>query len=274
VCASASSEVALPALPFPPEEVLLPGATKKLHLYEARFLALLDAARGREGECADLFCHAVLLPVSEDPFGGGGGGYVRAAHCAVGRVLEVERLGVGCLVTVRGEAPAQVTSLARAGEESPFLHANLTLAEDAPFDAECGGEEVAEAAALALRETLGEVVALAERVEALKAPPESALGEASAAGALKAALAWAEAAEPVRLGGRRWGGAGAATASFAALHAAPEASDTERRALLERQLAAIEERDVDQRIRLAVHHAEEARAALAAKASLLALNLA
>ena len=47
----------LPVLPFPPSEALTPGAALTLHLYEARYLALLDAALSRPDRC---FAHAVI----------------------------------------------------------------------------------------------------------------------------------------------------------------------------------------------------------------------
>lgn len=37
-----SFPLTVPLLPFPPGELLVPGATKVLHLYEARYLALLE----------------------------------------------------------------------------------------------------------------------------------------------------------------------------------------------------------------------------------------
>lgn len=47
----------LPVLPFPPSEALTPGAALTLHLFEARYLALLDAALARPDRC---FVHAVI----------------------------------------------------------------------------------------------------------------------------------------------------------------------------------------------------------------------
>ena len=51
----------LPSLPFPASEVLVPGQTKRLHLFEARYLALLDEALARKDGC---FAHVVAEPVS------------------------------------------------------------------------------------------------------------------------------------------------------------------------------------------------------------------
>ncbi|CAN0490022.1 unnamed protein product, partial [Laminaria digitata] len=38
-------------LPFPVEDVMCPGETKALHLYEARFLALFENAIREHGGC-------------------------------------------------------------------------------------------------------------------------------------------------------------------------------------------------------------------------------
>eukprot|EP00960_Hanusia_phi_P025997 746002-Hanusia_phi.AAC.3 len=41
----------LGCMPFPIEDMILPGETKKLHLYEARFLALFEEALKLHGGC-------------------------------------------------------------------------------------------------------------------------------------------------------------------------------------------------------------------------------
>ncbi|EKX30877.1 hypothetical protein GUITHDRAFT_50701, partial [Guillardia theta CCMP2712] len=42
----------LGCMPFPIEDMILPGETKKLHLYEARFLALFEEALKLHGGCS------------------------------------------------------------------------------------------------------------------------------------------------------------------------------------------------------------------------------
>jgi Lon protease-like protein len=170
----------LPVLPFPPNEALTPGASTTLHLYEARYLALLDAALARPDRC---FAHAVIgagpgvwggvrmsdAAAAEVETGGavtewaaataGGGpgppssipsparpppggppplplGDGRAAlRCAcLARITSVEPVqgvGVGALVTVRGEARLELTDLVGT---APFLAATASLALDAPAD--------------------------------------------------------------------------------------------------------------------------------------------
>ena len=58
--------VELPAMLFPSDEMLLPGCTQVLHLYEARFLALLDEVTTSTG---GLFAHVTFLPSDQDDGG-------------------------------------------------------------------------------------------------------------------------------------------------------------------------------------------------------------
>lgn len=55
----AISSVVLPLLPFNSSEVLVPSESKTLHLYEARYLALLEESLARN----KLFVHFVLDPI-------------------------------------------------------------------------------------------------------------------------------------------------------------------------------------------------------------------
>ncbi|XP_066161676.1 uncharacterized protein [Oryza sativa Japonica Group] len=60
-CSSPSpASLDLPLLPFQPAEVLIPSECKTLHLYEARYLALLEEALYRTN---NSFVHLVLDPV-------------------------------------------------------------------------------------------------------------------------------------------------------------------------------------------------------------------
>uniref|UniRef100_M1CJF0 ATP-dependent peptidase n=1 Tax=Solanum tuberosum TaxID=4113 RepID=M1CJF0_SOLTU len=57
-CASSSE---LPLLPFPIDQVLVPSETKTLHLYEARYLALLEESLFKKKK---FFVHFVLDPIA------------------------------------------------------------------------------------------------------------------------------------------------------------------------------------------------------------------
>ncbi|EXB62507.1 G-type lectin S-receptor-like serine/threonine-protein kinase [Morus notabilis] len=55
-----ATSMELPLLPFSPNEVLVPSESKTLHLYEARYLALLEESLMRRSK---LFVHFVLDPI-------------------------------------------------------------------------------------------------------------------------------------------------------------------------------------------------------------------
>jgi hypothetical protein len=93
--------VELPAMLFPAAEVLLPGSAQTLHLYEARFLALLDHARNRTG---GAFAHVTFAPDDEDDVDGGTRLCTIATLCRIEDVEKDETSGVGAVVTVIGES--------------------------------------------------------------------------------------------------------------------------------------------------------------------------
>ena len=96
----------LPAMLFPAEEVLLPGSAQVLHLYEARFLALLDEVTNETG---GLFAHVTFLPPAQDETDDGG---LRVNQVAtLVRVEEVQREEVGAKVTIIGESRMSLREL-------------------------------------------------------------------------------------------------------------------------------------------------------------------
>ena len=161
----------LPALPFPASEVLVPGQTKRLHLFEARYLALLDEALARRDGC---LAHVVAEPVSSlrassnnydvteeyTRFQSGSGskpsptsppppppplvvGSYVLRLATLARVVDVRRppassRAPGALVTIRGEARLALLSLE---DDSPYLRVSVEAAPDSAPTAEavCGG---------------------------------------------------------------------------------------------------------------------------------------
>ncbi|KAM1075079.1 hypothetical protein ACFX1X_020253 [Malus domestica] len=89
-------ELELPLLPFPLNEVLVPSESKALHLYEARYLALLEDSLTRK----KLFVHFVLDPIIIDN-SSGEASFATRNGCLV-FIENVERLEVGALVSIRG----------------------------------------------------------------------------------------------------------------------------------------------------------------------------
>ncbi|POO00166.1 Lon protease [Trema orientale] len=102
-----ATSMELPLLPFPLTEVLVPSESKTLHLYEARYLALLEESLTRKSK---LFVHFVLDPImindsSAEP------SFAARYGCLV--VIEnVEKLDVGALVSIRGVGRIKIVEFA------------------------------------------------------------------------------------------------------------------------------------------------------------------
>ena len=107
--------VVLPAMLFPMEEVLLPGSTQVLHLYEARFLALLDEVTAKTG---GLFAHLTFHP----PSAGEEGLRINQVASLV-RVEEVVREDVGAKVVIVGESRVAMSDVV---ESDPYVRARFT----------------------------------------------------------------------------------------------------------------------------------------------------
>ncbi|KAF3445406.1 hypothetical protein FNV43_RR10582 [Rhamnella rubrinervis] len=108
-----ASYLELPLLPFVTNEVLVPSESKTLHLYEARYLALLEESLMRKKK---LFVHFVLAPIlvddsSSEP------SFAARYGCLV-CIENVERLEVGALVSIRGVGRVKIVSFLQA---DPYL---------------------------------------------------------------------------------------------------------------------------------------------------------
>ena len=193
----------LPAMLFPADEVLLPGSTQVLHLYEARFLALLDEVTDRTG---GLFAHVTFLPPSPGaPIDEG----LRVNQVAtLVRVEEVQREEVGAKVTVIGESRLQ---LVEVRDSDPYVRARFltvpTMGAEGTLAYTPSEEEMAEVEALTefIDTAVNDVVALVDRLARLGEDgedPES-LWDISGAvddvewghaevGNLRRAMAWVE----------------------------------------------------------------------------------
>lgn len=113
----ADAVLTLPALPFPPGDVFLPGETKQLHLFEARYLALLETTTAD----FDSRCAHVLIDSR------------RRAMAAVGTLLHVRewtRLDVGVSVVVDAVGRLHTTKLLAA---APFVTAKVSPIADSPL---------------------------------------------------------------------------------------------------------------------------------------------
>lgn len=107
----------IPAIPFPPGQVFMPGEQKQLHLFEARYLALFETVVVDY----DKRCAHVLIDSN------------RKAMAAFGTTMAVKswrRLEVG--VSVDFEAVGRLKT-ARLKPSTPFLRGEFQIAEDEPM---------------------------------------------------------------------------------------------------------------------------------------------
>ncbi|KAI3417424.1 Lon N-terminal domain-containing protein [Psidium guajava] len=104
---ASSASLELPLLPFNGNEVLVPSESKVLHLYEARYLALLEESLSRE----NLFVHFVLKPIYIP--GSTDGTSFEAKYGCLVLIEKVERLDVGALVSIRGVCRVKLLTLYR-----------------------------------------------------------------------------------------------------------------------------------------------------------------
>lgn len=103
----------LPLLPFDINQVLIPSESKTLHLYEARYLALLEESLFRKKK---LFVHFVLDPVIVGD-SSARSSFAARYGCLV--IIEnVERLDVGALVSIRGIGRVKIMEFVQA---DPYL---------------------------------------------------------------------------------------------------------------------------------------------------------
>lgn len=110
----------IPAIPFPPTQVFMPGEVKRLHLYEARFLELFETVVLRY----DKRCAHVLIDSR------------RRAMAAIGSVISVKewrRLDIGVSVLI--EAVGRVNT-SRLTSSSPFLRGDFESFHDLPLSEE------------------------------------------------------------------------------------------------------------------------------------------
>lgn len=104
----------IPAIPFPPTQIFMPGEVKQLHLFEARFLTLFETIVLKyEKRCAH-----VLIDSN------------RRAMAAIGTVISVKswrRLDVGIHIEVEGIGRLKTS---RLSSSSPFLRGEFKSVHD------------------------------------------------------------------------------------------------------------------------------------------------
>eukprot|EP00250_Pteridium_aquilinum_P004907 c15086_g1_i1 orf=30-977(+) len=241
----------LPCLPFNPAEVFIPTATKTLHLYEARFLALLEEAISKYH---NMFAHIVIEPVS-DGVEEGVLSFATKYGC-LAQIESVRRMDVGALVTIRGVGRL---NLAKLTQLEPFLKGSLVPVHDA---ASTETKDI-DAAVEGLKLVLADVQRLQIKLrtskdELLQTPLENA-------------LQWVEKGV-VQDPAKSFVPSKAESLSFASLQPVTSASATELHALLQERMGAMEATSTLQRLQKVTKHAEQNRSSLAAKVALQSLQ--
>ena len=110
-------QMTIPALPFPPTDVFLPGESKQLHLFEARYLSLFETILIRY----DKKCAHILIDSD------------RAAMAAFGTIIHVKnwrRLDLG--ISVDFQAVGRLKT-ARLKSSAPYISGDFVYVEDNPI---------------------------------------------------------------------------------------------------------------------------------------------
>lgn len=285
------TRVEVPALLFPRRETLLPGSAMTLHLYEARFLALLDVAVARTGGLI------AQLTYFENE-GGGEEGLRVNASATLARIEWVKRERVGATVRVTGEARVKLEGVV---SREPFITGAFT---HVPQMGDAGTYVPSDAELAQVREltdyiegAVRDVLTLSERLLGdVKESDESEDDEDDEGvgmwthkevGDLRSAMRWVDAPaitierieEPVSMEEADWTRADenfahselarAERLSFAVLQVAPASTATDLRTLIScRAVAMSTEHGLMDRLRLCVSVLEDQLQNLRAKVAL------
>ncbi|OAY23772.1 uncharacterized protein LOC110605934 isoform X2 [Manihot esculenta] len=123
-----ATSLELPLLPFNMGEVLVPSESKVLHLYEARYLALLEESLLRRKK---IFVHFVLDPILISSSGTEAS--FAARHGCLVFIENVERLDVGASVSIRGIGRVKIVKFLQS---NPYLIGEIVPVKDwVPDDA-------------------------------------------------------------------------------------------------------------------------------------------
>ncbi|KAJ6383717.1 hypothetical protein OIU78_027080 [Salix suchowensis] len=171
VSPNAASSLELPLLPFNMNEVLVPTESKTLHLYEARYLALLEESLLRK----KLFVHFVLDPILISN-SGTEASFAARYGCLV-NIENIKRLEVGALVSVRGIGRVKLVNFVQS---EPYLKGEVIPMQDMVIGS---GNEIS-SKVIAVKDALRSLNSLEIK---LKAPKEELLQTCVAN-----SLTWAE----------------------------------------------------------------------------------
>ncbi|KAL6658657.1 hypothetical protein ACP70R_004243 [Stipagrostis hirtigluma subsp. patula] len=131
----------LPLLPFQPAEagnacvklegsfvdVLIPSESKNLHLYEARYIALLEEALDKRN---NSFVHFVLDPVVDSS---PKASFAVRYGCLV-QIESVQKLEIGALVSIRGVCRVNISNLLQRSTMEPYFRGAVSPMMDKPCE--------------------------------------------------------------------------------------------------------------------------------------------
>ncbi|XP_010543720.1 PREDICTED: uncharacterized protein LOC104816539 [Tarenaya hassleriana] len=250
----AASSLDLPLLPFNMNEVLVPTESKTLHLYEARYLALLEESLQRKN---NLFVHFVLDPVSISQTATEASFAARFGCLVV--IESVERLDVGALVCIRGVGRVKISRFS-VSEADPYLSGEVNPMRDyLVLESDELNSKVAK-----LKESIRNLNSLEIK---LKAPKEAPLQTR-----IYNSLNWAETETPLECD-EAFFPSTAERVSFAALQPVSGSTESEVTRLREEKIRAMGMKDTVKRIELSMELIKENISSVAAKLAIQSLGI-
>ncbi|GLJ18476.1 hypothetical protein SUGI_0327630 [Cryptomeria japonica] len=244
--------IELPCLPFTIAEVFVPSASTTLHLYEARFLALLEEAMNERN---NFFVHFVLDPVSE--FGSSLVTSFAARYGCLSLIENVKPLEIGALVTIRGIGRVNIMSLTKT---EPYLRGVvLPMQDEIPSDSNSVDASVED-----LKLALTDLHCLQIKLKTLK--------DEQLQTPLWNSLRWAEKEDFLDYN-KTFVPRLAERISFAALQPVVGATVSEIQGLLQARLEAMESRSTVKRLESVMKLVNESKALIAAKLAIQSLKL-
>ncbi|KAJ4917232.1 ATP-dependent protease La (LON) domain protein [Raphanus sativus] len=243
----------LPLLPFSMSEVLVPTESKTLHLYEARYLALLEESMKRK---KNMFVHFILDPISiseeatEASFA--------ARYGCLVLIENVERLDIGALVSIRGAGRVKISRILGA---DPYLSGEVRPIQDR-FNYESSDEITSKISNL--KESIKNLNSLEIK---LKAPDDSLLQTR-----LFNSLKWAE-DEPPGECEESFFPSLQERLSFAAFQPVSGVTQSELSRLQQEKLKAMDIKDTMERLKLSMGLIKENISSIAAKLAIQSLDI-
>ncbi|EOY17360.1 hypothetical protein QUC31_001430 [Theobroma cacao] len=250
ICPSAVS-LELPLLPFNMNEVLVPSESKTLHLYEARYLALLEESLLRK----KLFVHFVLDPIAISN-SRGEASFAARYGCLV-LIENIEQLDVGALVSIRGIGRVKIIKFLQA---DPYLKGEVRPQQDMVLDSTTN----ITSKVLQVKEALHSLNKLEIKLKAPKGAPlqTSCLNS----------LTWAENELSLECD-KDFVPSSAERVSFAAFQPVSGSTQSELLKLQEEKLKAMKLKDTVQRIDNSLELIKESTSTVAAKLAIQSLEM-